>query len=80
MCMSYLYSKLPETGVPHHIGTEGSRDTFYNSAGTIMVAITADPGADGQNVDTHSVAYYKMQPGLSEKTILGSLSEKLTCN
>lgn len=23
MCMSYLYSKLPETGVPHHIGTEG---------------------------------------------------------
>jgi hypothetical protein len=25
MCMSYLYSKLPETGVPHHIGTEGLR-------------------------------------------------------
>jgi predicted acetyltransferase len=24
MCMSCLYSKLPETGVPHHIGTEGS--------------------------------------------------------
>ena len=23
MCKSYLYSKLPETGVPHHIGTEG---------------------------------------------------------
>src|ERR1700735_3789735 len=23
MCMSYLYSKLPETGVPHHIGTQG---------------------------------------------------------
>ena len=23
MCMSYLYSKLPETGVPHHIGTGG---------------------------------------------------------
>jgi tetratricopeptide (TPR) repeat protein len=21
--MSFLYSKLPETGVPHHIGTEG---------------------------------------------------------
>src|ERR1700693_5201935 len=25
MCMSYLYSKLPETGVPHHIGTGGPR-------------------------------------------------------
>src|SRR5664279_4590880 len=24
MCMSYLYSKLPETGVSPHIGTEGS--------------------------------------------------------
>src|ERR1039457_4078329 len=23
MCMSYLYSKLPETGVPHRIGTGG---------------------------------------------------------
>src|SRR5271166_3002915 len=27
MVMSYLYSKLPETGVSPHIGTEGSR--FY---------------------------------------------------
>src|SRR5664280_3876645 len=25
MCMSYLYSKLPETGVSPHIGTSGSR-------------------------------------------------------
>jgi hypothetical protein len=25
MFMSYLYSKLPETGVPHRIGTGGSR-------------------------------------------------------
>src|ERR1017187_2915188 len=25
MCMSYLYSKLPETGVPHRIGTGGDR-------------------------------------------------------
>src|SRR5664279_5340616 len=24
MCMSYLYSKLPETGVSPHIGTEGA--------------------------------------------------------
>jgi hypothetical protein len=64
----------------HGYGGGRSRDTFYDSAGTIMVTITAEPGADGQNVDTHSVAYYKMQPGLSEKTIIGSLSEKLTCS
>jgi hypothetical protein len=56
-----------------------SRDTFYDSAGTIMVTITGEPGADGQNVDTHAVAYYKMHPGLSEKSILGTLNEKVTC-
>jgi hypothetical protein len=68
-------------GLKHAHGYSGgrSRDTFYDSTGTIMVTITADPGTDGQKVDTHSVAYYKMQPGLSEKTIIGSLSEKLTC-
>ena len=26
--MSYLYSKLPETGVPHHIGTGGDRSVI----------------------------------------------------
>jgi len=66
----------------HALGYSGgrSRDTFYDSAGTMMVTITGDPGADGQNVDTHSVVYYKMQPGLSEKTILGSVNEKVTCS
>src|ERR1035441_5226533 len=28
MCMSYLYSKLPETGVSPHIGTGGKQDLF----------------------------------------------------
>jgi hypothetical protein len=27
MCMSYLYSNWPETGVPSHIGTEGARNS-----------------------------------------------------
>jgi hypothetical protein len=27
--MSYLYSKLPETGVPHRIGTGGSRRSHF---------------------------------------------------
>src|ERR1700680_2421981 len=36
MCMSYLYSKLPETGVSHHIGTGGRRRaTDSKSAATI---------------------------------------------
>src|SRR5665213_4343157 len=36
MCMSYLYSKLPETGVPHHIGTEGSPDRPNPYLGTAL--------------------------------------------
>ena len=28
MCMSYLYSKLPETGVSPHIGTGGTEAAF----------------------------------------------------
>src|SRR5664280_3591813 len=32
MCMSYLYSKLPETGVPLLIGTGGPRAPFANSS------------------------------------------------
>src|SRR5674476_187793 len=31
MCMSYLYSKLPETGVPLLIGTGGRRKAIYES-------------------------------------------------
>jgi hypothetical protein len=30
--MSYLYSKLPETGVPHRIGTGGSEDDLSPAA------------------------------------------------
>jgi hypothetical protein len=33
MCMSYLYSKLPETGVPHHIGTGGGPNEVGLSIG-----------------------------------------------
>jgi len=77
--VAWYTAHLKEFKHAHGYGGGRSRDTFYDSAGTIMVTITGDPGAEGQNVDTHSVAYYKMQPGLSEKTILGTLNEKVTC-
>ena len=35
MCMSYLYSKLPETGVPHHIGTGGALRPAYASRASL---------------------------------------------
>jgi hypothetical protein len=78
--IAWYTSHLKDFKHAHGYSGGRSRDTFYNSAGTIMVTITGDPGADGQNVDTHSVVYYKMLPGLTEKTILGSLSEKVICS
>jgi hypothetical protein len=38
MCMSYLYSKLPETGVSPHIGTGGSRMREIRTYGSVRGA------------------------------------------
>src|ERR1019366_6734649 len=40
MCMSYLYSKLPETGVSPHIGTGGAQ-----AAGVDLSVAPLDPAA-----------------------------------
>jgi hypothetical protein len=63
----------------HGYSNNRSRDVFYNSAGTIVVGLTGVPGKDGENVDTHAVVYYTFQPGLSEKTILNMVNEKVVC-
>src|SRR5450830_347689 len=45
MCMSYLYSKLPETGVSPHIGTGGSRWTI--SARATALTLRGDVASAG---------------------------------
>src|SRR5664280_2936085 len=51
MCMSYLYSKLPETGVSPHIGTGGFEVVLYIRKEVIqsggfdgLECLTVDPG------------------------------------
>src|ERR1035438_776875 len=39
MCMSYLYSKLPETGVSHHIGTGGASTSNSMPSTSILVGL-----------------------------------------
>jgi hypothetical protein len=63
----------------HGYSNGRSRDTFYNSGGTLVVTVTGESGTEGQNVDTHAVVYYTFQPGLSEKTIRAMLAEKIVC-
>src|ERR1035437_1170593 len=43
MCMSYLYSKLPETGVSPHIGTGGTRLPNDRRAKCSITLQTAQP-------------------------------------
>jgi hypothetical protein len=52
---------------------------FSNSDGTILIVLTGDKGAQGENADAYSVAYERNQPGLSEKTVTGSAQGKIVC-
>ena len=41
---------------------------FRNSDGTILVIVTGEPGAKGENTAAYTVAYERFQPGISNKT------------
>lgn len=57
-----------------------SQIAFYNSDGTIVVLLTGQLGAKGENTDAFSVTYGRYQPGISEKTIVGLTQGKIACN
>ena len=52
---------------------------FRNSDGTIVVIVTGEQGAKGENTAAYSVAYERFQPGISEKTVEGLTLGKLVC-
>jgi hypothetical protein len=56
-----------------------SQIAFYNSDGTIVVLLTGQQGARGENADAFSVTYERSQPGLSEKTITSLTQGKIGC-
>lgn len=57
-----------------------SQTAFYNSDRTIVVIVTGNPGAAGEDTDAYSVAYERYQPGLSEKTVTSLTQGKIVCN
>lgn len=63
----------------HGYGSGRSQDTFYNAAGTLMVSITGAGVAQGQNSDVYSIIYATIQPGVSEKVIVGMNIQKVDC-
>jgi len=57
-----------------------SQIAFYNSDRTVVIFLTGNKGAPGEDTDAYSVAYERYQPGLSEKTIASLTQGKIACN
>jgi hypothetical protein len=77
--VTWYASHLPGFKHVHGIGSGRSQDTFYNSGGTLIVAITGDPGQDGQDTKVRSVIYGTIRPGVSDKVIAGMNVQKIVC-
>ena len=52
----------------------GSKDIFYNDAGTLAVLVMGD-----KDTGTRSVAYYRFEPGTSAKAIVSMTQGKIVC-
>jgi len=46
-----------------------SQIAFYNSDKTIVILLTGQLGAEGENANAYGVSYERFQPGISEKAI-----------
>lgn len=57
-----------------------SQTAFYNSDRTILIIVTGNPSAAGEDTDAYSVAYERYQPGLSDKTVTSLTQGKVICN
>jgi hypothetical protein len=77
--VEWYAGQLHEFKKTHAWANRRSQDTFYKPDGTVIVSITGEPGADGQNTDVHGIVYGKFEPAITEKTILGMNSQKIVC-
>jgi hypothetical protein len=77
--LAWYAAHLPDFKKTHAYAAGRSQDTFYKSDGTIIVSVTGTGGKEGENTDTYSVLYARLQPGLAEKTIVGLNQQKVVC-
>src|ERR1035437_7033031 len=80
MCMSYLYSKLPETGVPLLIGTGGLRIGDFESLGIFLFVSSARTVRPASVVVAamSSTIVRKLRKGLPRQLML--MKEKSRCS
>jgi hypothetical protein len=68
--LAWYDGHLPGFKKTHAYAGNRSQDTYYKADGTTLVSVTGSPGKEGENADTYSVLYARLQPGLPEKTIV----------
>ena len=77
--LAWYDAHLPEFKKTHAYAANRSQDTYYKTDGTLIVSVTGSPGKEGENTDTYSVLYARLQPGLPEKTIIGLNQQRVVC-
>jgi len=56
-----------------------SQIAFFNSDRTIVIFLTGNKGAPGEDTEAYSVSYQRYQPGISEETIAGLTRGNIVC-
>ncbi|MGC2372215.1 MAG: hypothetical protein WA474_24315 [Candidatus Sulfotelmatobacter sp.] len=77
--LAWYDAHLPGFKKTHAYAANRSQDTYYKSDGTLTVSVTGSPGKEGENADTYSVLYARLQPGLPEKTIVALNRQTVVC-
>jgi hypothetical protein len=77
--LAWYDAHLPGFKKTHSYAANRSQDTYYKTDGTILVSVTGSPGKEGENMDTYSVLYARLQPGLSDKTIIAMNQQRGVC-
>jgi hypothetical protein len=77
--LAWYATHLHDFKKTHAYAANRSQDTFYKSDGTVIVSVTGSDGKEGENTDTYSVLYARLEPGLPEKTIVSLNQQKIVC-
>ena len=77
--LAWYDAHLPGFKKTHAFAANRSQDTYYKTDGTVLVSVTGSPGKELENVDTYSVSYAHLQPGLPENTIVALNQQRVVC-
>ena len=77
--LAWYDAHLPAFKKTHAYAANRTQDTYYKVDGTVLVSVTGSPGEEGENMDTYSVLYARLQPGLPEKTIVALNQQRVVC-